>query len=180
MDSITLLFAILSGLIVNGTHGYLLWSQRDERKWSISTHAARDRQTHVIYLIGHLSAGLFFALFAYRFFVGVHDIEWLFWFSLIGLTFEYTQALLPARGKTNKAHAVAAYAMFISYTIVVTLAMINLDLSNMTRLFALPFLIAIPVCGIVALRKRDKFYFAQMIAISSFSILSIIYALGSF
>lgn len=180
MDSTTLLLAVASGILVNGTHGYLLWSQRNERKWSISSHAALDRRTYLIYLIGHLSAGTLFAIFSYRFFAGIHKAEWLFWLSLIGIAFEYAQALLPARGKTDKAHASAAYAMFVSYTIVVMLAMITLDLSNLTRVFALPLLFVIPISGVVAMRNRNKMYFAQMIAISSFSLLVIIYALGSY
>lgn len=176
----TIYWAIASGLIVNGAHGYLLWSQRDERKWSISVHAARDRQTYIIYLIGHLMAGLFFAIFAYKFFVTVHDLEWLFWLSAIGLMFEYVQALLPAKGNTNSIHAVTAYAMFISYAFVAVFSFFVLDLSAFVRLVALPFLFVIPIFGVLAVRNRDKMYFAQMIAIGSFSLVMIIYGIGKY
>jgi len=176
----TIGLALISALIVNGMHGYLLWSQRDERKWSISVHASKDRRTYTIYLIGHFLAGLFFAIFAYRFFVTTHDVKWLFWLSLFGLVFEYVQALLPARGKTNNAHAVTAYAMFVSYAVVALIAMITLDLSIFVRLVAIPFLIMIPVFGIIAVRYQEKMYFAQMVAIASFSLVMIIYAVESY
>lgn len=173
-------WAVASGLIVNGTHGYLLWSQRNERKWSISVHAARDKRTYGIYLIGHLSAGVFFAVFAYKFFVKIHDLEWLYWLSIFGLSFEYIQALLPARGRTNSVHAVTAYAMFISYAFVAVFSFFVLDIGNIVRILVLPFLLFIPIFGVVAVRNRAKMYFAQMIAIGSFSLVMVIYAIGSF
>ena len=172
-------WVIASGVIINGVHGYLLWSQRDERKWSISMHAAKDRQTYIIYLIGHLLAGLFFALFAYKFFVTIHDLEWLFWLSILGLKFEYIQAILPASGRTNSIHAVTAYAMFISYAFVAVISMFVLPLSTVVQLVILPFLTAIPIFGVIAVRNRDKMYFAQMISICSFSLVMIIFAIGS-
>jgi hypothetical protein len=171
--------AVASGLIVNGVHGYLLWSQRDERKWSISVHAARDRRTYTIYLIGHLLAGLFFALFAYEFFVTIHDLQWLFWLSILGLMFEYIQAILPAKGKTNTTHAVTAYAMFISYAFVAVFSMFVLDISTTVQVLVFPFLLLIPIFGVVAVRNRNKMYFAQMISICSFSLVMIIFAVGS-
>jgi len=173
----TVYLAIISGVIVNGVHGYLLWSQRDERKWSISVHAAKDRQTYTIYLIGHLLAGLFFAIFAYKFFVIAKDASWLFWLSMVGLTFEYVQAVLPAKGRTNSIHAVTAYAMFISYAFVAVFSMFVLPLSPLVRLITLPYLVAIPIFGVIAVRNKDKMYFAQMISICSFSLVMIIFAL---
>lgn len=173
----TVYLAIISGVIVNGVHGYLLWSQRDERKWSISVHAAKDRRTYVIYLIGHLLAGLFFAIFAYEFFVIAIDASWLFWLSMVGLTFEYVQAVLPAKGRTNSIHAVTAYAMFISYAFVAVFSMFVLPLSPLVCLVTLPFLVAIPIFGVIAVRNKDKMYFAQMISICSFSLVMIIFAL---
>lgn len=173
-------WAVASGLIVNGTHGYLLWSQRDERKWSISVHAARDKRTYGIYLIGHLSAGVFFAVFAYKFFVKIHDLEWLYWLSIVGLTFEYIQAFLPARGRTNSVHSFTAYAMFISYAFVAVFSFFVLDLTIIVRMLALPLLLFIPIFGFVAIRNKAKMYFAQMVAIGSFSLVMVIYALGSY
>lgn len=172
----SLLFVILSGLIVNGVHGYLLWTQRHERKWSISVHAAKDKQTYIIYLVGHLLAGLFFVLFAYDFYINMYDKAWLFWLACIGLTFEYVQAIVPAKGKTNMAHAITAYAMFISYAIVAVLSLFNLPLSREAILLAAPFLLAIPIFGVVAVTDRDHMYASQMVAIGSFSLVMIIMA----
>ncbi len=160
-------------------HGYLLWSQRDERKWSISVHAARDRQTYTVYLIGHLLAGLFFAIFAYKFFVINNDLKWLFWLSVVGLSFEYIQAFLPAKGRINTIHAVTVYAMFISYAFVAVFSFFVLDLSTLIRFLILPFLIVIPTFGVVAVKDRYKMYFAQMISIGAFSLVMIIFAAGS-
>lgn len=173
---ISIFFVIASGLIVNGVHAWLLWSQRHERKWSISVHAAKDKQTYKIYLVGHLLAGLFFALFAYDFYVNDHDKQWLFWLTCVGLTFEYIQAILPAKGKTNMAHAVTAYAMFISYAIVAILSLFHLPLSRGATLLAAPFLLAIPLFGVVAVKNRDRMYASQMVAIGSFSLVMIIMA----
>ena len=96
---------------------------------------------------------------------------------MVGLTFEYVQAVLPAKGRTNSIHAVTAYAMFISYAFVAVFSMFVLPLSPLVRLITLPYLVAIPIFGVIAVRNKDKMYFAQMISICSFSLVMIIFAL---
>jgi hypothetical protein len=172
-------YLILSGIIVNSVHGYLLWSQLDERKRSISAHAVKNRQTYTIYLLGHLTAGSLFAIFSYDFFVNTHDLRWLFWIVCAGVAFEYVQAALPARGKTDGLHSITAYAMFISYAFVAFFSMLVLPLSSAAWLLAAPFILFIAFSGVLAVRNRSTMYPYQMVAIGSFSIVIIIIALGS-
>ena len=159
-------------------HGYLLWSQRVNRKWSISVHAARDRQTYLLYLAGHVLGGLFFILFAHKFFIQIYHVKWLFVLSAAGVFFEYLQAFLPGKGNTESAHAFAAYCMFITYAAVTILSVFVLPLQTSTKLSAAPFLLAIPICGVFAHIKRNKLYFSQMIAIASLCISMLIMAVG--
>jgi hypothetical protein len=171
MRNITLL--ILSGICVNGVHAWLLWSQRNERKWSISVHAAKDKQTYKLYLIGHLLAGMFFFIFAYDFYVRIHDLSWLFWLTSLGLTFEYIQAFFPAKGKTNLTHVVSAFSMFVTYMFVAIFSLFYLPLSSAERYSLLPLMLVIPVFGTIAVLNRNKMYAAQMVAISTFSTIMI-------
>ena len=159
-------------------HGYLLWSQRANRKWSISVHAAHDRQSYMLYIAGHALSGLFFLLFAHTFFIQIYHVKWLFELSLAGIFFEYLQAVVPGKGTTESAHAFAAYCMFITYAAVTIVSVFVLPLHTSTRLVAAPFLLAIPICGVYAHVKRNKFYFSQMIAIGSFCISMLVMAVG--
>ena len=170
---------VLSALFVNGVHAYLLWSQRSERQWSISAHSARDKQTYLLYIAGHVLGGLFFLLFAYEFFTKTYDASWLFVLSCIGVVFEYAQAASPAKGSTDFAHTITAYCMFLTYALVTILSEITLPLSTLTRVLAAPFLLAIVVLGIYSRFNRQKTYLLQMIAIGSFCASMIIMALGA-
>ena len=153
-----LVYLLLSALFVNGVHGYLLWSQRHERKWSISVHAARDRQTYLLYLFCHIFGGLFFLLFAIHLFLVLHNIKWLFALALLGIIFEYIQAVLPGKGATEKAHAIMAYGMFCTYLIVVLLSEIVLPMNTLFKIITAPFRLAVFVAGYIAYKNRNKIH----------------------
>ena len=169
---------LISALIVNVTHGYLLVSQRDDRKSSISSHATHSKQTYVLYLIAHLLGGFFFIIFAYKFFVIDYNTSWIFVLAVVTVFFEYLQAFIPYKGKSELMHGMAAYGMWLFYLIVGYAAIINLPLRVETRLIALPFLICPIILGIYANYHRQKMYWLQMIIISSFCIGMLIIATG--
>ena len=159
---------LLSGLIVNLTHGYLLWSQRHDRKWAISAHAANDTRSYITYLIAHLSSAFLYLLFANEVFVQKFDVHWLFVASIITVSFQILQAVIPSRGKTIVLHGVLAYGMWTSHLIVGYGALVSLPLSNTIRYLALPLLICPVLLGIYAYFNKQKMYWLQMIVIGSY------------
>ncbi len=106
---------LLSAFFINGVHGWLLYYHRGNRKWSISEHAALDKKSYFLYVLGHLLGGAFWLVFAKVYFVDTVHLDWLFALSIWVVGFEYLQALLPAKGKTNKLHTIAALIMWGSF-----------------------------------------------------------------
>jgi hypothetical protein len=161
-----LLYLILAFVCINGLHGYLLVSQKSNRKWSISEHGAHSRQTLLLYIVGHLLGGAFFLLFAHNYFYGHHDNHWLFFTACIAVAFEYTQAFLPAKGKTNLPHFTAAYIMWLLSMGLGTVCVFVLDV-NHTRKLVAGAVAAINI-GILVYSHidRDKLYRYQMIMVT--------------
>jgi hypothetical protein len=106
---------LLSVLFINGVHGWLLYYHRGNRKWSISEHAVLDKKSYFFYVLGHLLGGAFWLVFAKIYFVDTVHLDWLFALSIWVVGFEYLQALLPAKGKINKLHTIAALIMWGSF-----------------------------------------------------------------
>ena len=164
----TALYLALSCLFVNGTHGYLLWSQRATRQWSISVHAARTAGTYAFYVVGHLLGGLFFLLFAYQLFVTTYQVVWLFTLACVTVAFEYAQAMLPAAGKTELGHTIAAYVMWSLFISTGVLALFVLPASLNRQLIAGLFMGATLAIFIYAHFNHKKLYIQQMAMVGFF------------
>ena len=157
-----LLYLLISIVCILGVHSYLLHSQRHERKWSISVHAAKHSKTLTIYLLGHIIGGGFFVLFAYSYFYALHDLKLLFLVACVAVFFEYLQACLPAKGKTNSPHELAAYIMWVLFIVVSLIAYFQLSLSAERRLLIAPLLIASIVMFIYVHYNHTRLYLYQM------------------
>lgn len=151
-----------AGVVINGVHGYLLWSQRHERKWSISVHAIKNRQTYLLYVAGHLVAGGLFLLFAKKFFVERFDNLVLFGLVCSTYFFEIIQAILPSRGSYERPHTAAAYIMWFSFVSAGLLSLYILPIESWAR--ALAVLVYVPLLMMLykAHTDRKRFYYYQM------------------
>lgn len=174
------LFLLLSaGVVINGVHGYLLWSQRHERKWSISVHAIKNRQTYLLYVAGHLVAGGLFLIFAKKFFVERFDKPVLFGLVCSTYFFEIIQAILPSRGSFERPHTAAAYIMWFSFVSAGLLSIIILPINVFTRSIAVFIYVPLIVMLFKARTNRKKFYFYQMAMVVLFYASMAIIVLGS-
>lgn len=108
---------LLSFVCANGMHLYLLHSQRNDRKMSISYHAVHSRKTYIVYILGHFFGGLFFLIFAYRLFYVEFGSETLWTISVLGVVSEWIQAITPAKNKYEIYHLVAAWSMALFMSI---------------------------------------------------------------
>jgi hypothetical protein len=171
-----ILYLLLAGLIINGLHVYLVWSQREDRKWSISVHAAKNNKTHLLYITGHIIGGFIFLVFAYSLFVEMYDVVWFFYWSCFTYIFEVLQALLPARGKTDKLHTITAYIMWLSFVSMGIVAIFYLPLTIVVRTISVGVLFIILAQLIYVHFNRNKLYIYQIYMVVLFySIMLLIY-----
>jgi hypothetical protein len=169
-----LVYLILAGLIINGIHLYLLWSQKDGRKWSISEHAAKNRKTYSLYVAGHIVGGFIFLIFAYQFYIEKFNTAWLFYMCCFTYFFEVLQAVLPAKGKTNIPHTIAAYIMWLSFITAGTLSVVVLPLSNTIKAISWIILAIIFAQLIYVHFRRNKLYFYQITMVVMFYIIMVV------
>ena len=155
-------YLLLAGILINGVHGYLLWSQRDERKWSISVHAIKNRRTHALYIAGHIFAGFFFLLFAKEFFVNLHNAPALFNLALLTYVFEIIQAILPSKDKYEKAHTIAALLMWLSFVTAGLLSIGFLNINTISRVIAATFYAPLLIMLVRSYFDRSRLYYYQM------------------
>ena len=157
-----LVLLLSAGVIINGVHGYLLWSQRHERKWSISVHAIKNRQTYILYVVGHLLAGGLFLLFAKRFFLERYNEPVLFGLVCSTYFFEIVQAVLPSRGRYERPHTIAAYIMWFSFVSAGLLSIFILPVATWGRYLAVLFYLPLVNMLFKAHIDKKKFYSYQM------------------
>jgi len=174
MDLRSIAFNNLLGafLVVNLLHLYLIESQRDDRKDTISYYALKNRQTYFLFIIGHLIGAYLFYTFAQTFFLDVFQLRSAYWFAVIGVIAECTQAFIPARGHWEKYHRFLAYLMAWMTIAIGLSSAISLPIPLPTRIFSF-VLLAMMVLLIIATNtiiKAKHFWMVQVIAIQMFYI----------
>ncbi len=170
---------MLSATCVNGVHGYLLWSQKHERKWSISTHAARDKQTYLLYVTGHVLGGLFFLLFAYKFFILYHHVYGLFYLVLATYFFEIVQAVLPSKGAYELSHTVSALAMWGLFLLTGAISIFAVPQATLSRVVAGLIYIPLITMLVYSFFNRSRLYFYQMCMVLLFYASVTVIVIGS-
>lgn len=159
---------LLSALCINGVHLYLLISQKAKRKSTISEHAVLHKKTYLLYVLGHLLGGAFFLLFAKEYYLDGLGLSGLFMLVVVTVVFEYAQALLPARGKTNNIHTITALMMWLSF---LTFGALNIIFVPATMLQKASATIVYAVLFMFlshATKNREKLYKYQMIMVLLF------------
>ncbi len=174
-----LVLLLSAGVIINGVHGYLLWSQRHERKWSISVHAVKNRQTYILYVVGHLLAGGLFLLFAKRFFLERYNERVLFGLVCSTYFFEIVQAVLPSRGRYERPHTIAAYIMWFSFVSAGLLSLSILPMEFWARAVAVLVYVPLLIMLYKAHTDRKRFYYYQMTMVVLFYVSMFFVMVGS-
>lgn len=167
MYELSLLCLALSFLAINGAHGYLVFYQRHDPKWSISDHAVLNRRTRLVYLIGHTVCGL--AFFVYAFLFIAPQVPSLMTLVVATVLLEITQAVVPSKGKVLLSpHSLTALSMWLGFTLIALLCVIFLDLNTMSR--TLGFILFGGVAGlfIYMVRNRQQIYRQQFLTILVF------------
>lgn len=110
----------LASFIVSGVlHGWLVYRHRNDNPASISYHAMRGSLEHGLFVVGHLLNGLLIVLFVNELFISQSSSLVVLILTGVVAGSEWLQAVLPARGKTDRLHTVMATIMALSMTILV-------------------------------------------------------------
>lgn len=158
----------LSALSTNGVHGYLLLSQKTKRKFTISEHAVLHSKSFVLYVLGHMFGGAFFLIFAKQYYLDVVNLGWLFGLTIFTVVFEYTQAFLPAKGKTNKLHTITALVMWTSFITLGLLSIIFVPAIAVRKVAATLVYTGLVASLLYASKDRERMYRHQMIMVLLF------------
>jgi hypothetical protein len=173
------LLLVLSGIIVNGTHGYLLWSQRNERQWSLSVHAAKHRISYMQYVLAHIVGGGLFLLFARELFTVRYDLDGLFYLAIFNYFFEVLQAVLPSKGKTEMSHTIAALIMWFAFLAIAIWSTIAFPVGTTSKLLNAGILTLLVVYLVKAYFDRPHLYRYQMIMIALFFLCMLLITISS-
>ena len=173
------LLLTVSFLAANVMHGYLLYRQRDDRKPTISHHAAKSPRTQLFYALGHIVAATSFYMFARKFFSGTPQAGALIVVSTIGYVADIIQAFIPARGKIEKYHEFFAYIMAFSVIIIAVLAAFTIPQAPLaafvSKTLAGCLVLSIPASNII---EQRYFYRIQMVSLIIFYIGLYVIVLG--
>lgn len=127
-----MIYLVISFLLVNTTHGYLLFSQRKDSPATISYHSVKSQFTLLLYILTHLSAGVLLALFVVSEFGTMN--KGLIAITSIAVLAEWAQALIPAKGKYDKAHTILAGIMATGLVTIVLICTFMTGTSTLVRL----------------------------------------------
>lgn len=148
----------LSFLAANLTHLYVLIRHRRSRLPTISERAAQTKTSLALYILGHFVGGLAFALFSYQFFWLTLGSKPLLAIAVLGVVFEWLQALVPAKGTLEKPHRALAYGMSGLMVLLGIWTILSLSLTSTTRTL-LVMIEAIIICGYPLVRRLPQKYF---------------------
>ena len=166
-------------MTVSIVHFYLVWHHRDNRRYSLSEHAVLDKQSHVIYIAAHVICEVFYLLFSYYFFIVEHKLWAPFYLNIVFVIFDFIQAILPSRGKTEKIHFVAAYISWVCYLSAGVIALFSLEISQ--PFLACAYLLLVPIVGMFGYMhiNRSKLYPYQLTVVPLFVLYMFLIVVGS-
>ena len=159
----------LSFLITNLVHTYVLIRHRSSKQPTISERAVQSQSSLVLYVAGHIFAGLAFVSFAYGFFWLQLHSQILFALALWGVLLEWIQALIPAKGKYEPIHRAVAYGMsgFIVALGIGSIISIPVPIVSKTLLVALE-LVIIAGYPLTTRLPHERFWVIQMVNMNLF------------
>lgn len=162
------MYIVLACLFVQGGHSYLLFSQKHDRKWSISDHAAVSGRTHLVYFICHFIGAIGWFMGSYLLFYH-SGFRYIFYISAAAAVFEVLQAAFPSKqGRIRSLHSIFAYLMWVSCMVTILLSTITLPLANWQRVVSVVCLVPITAMFVYMHINRQQIYHLQYATIYFF------------
>ena len=172
-------YLLSAGALVSIVHLFLVWHHRGNRKSSLSEHAVIDRRSHLLYFATHIFTEVFFVLFSYQFYVIEHHLYLPHYLNICFAVFDFVQATLPSKGRTEKIHFSAAYLSWVSYLMAGLVALIKIPLTEPYFVFAV--LLLAPILGMFGYMhvKRSNLYPYQVAIVPLFVLYMLVVTIGA-
>lgn len=172
-------YLLTAGVLISTVHFYLIWVHRENRKYSLSEHAIIDKRSHYIYIFAHIITEILFLSYSYQFFIARHNLPLPHYLNIGFAIFDFIQAILPSRGKTEKIHFTAAYISWVCYLLAGVLALVQLEVAEPYRMLAI--LLLIPILGMFAYMhiNRSKLYPYQITIVPIFIVYMLLVTIGA-
>lgn len=155
-------YLLVGGGVAALTHCYLVWLHRGKGKYSISEHAVANGKSHLIYFIAHVICELLVFKFSYDFYLVRHGLPPPHYLNISFVVFDFVQAALASKGKTEKVHYAAAYISWLSYIASGIVAFFTLSIAQPFKAMSLAFLLPALGMFIYIHFKRSKLYPYQL------------------
>jgi len=137
------------------------------------------KNSRLIYFFSHVICEVFFMLFSYRFFIKEHHLLIPFYLNIVFVIFDFIQAALPSRNKTEKIHFASAYISWFCYLLAGVICLFNLHLTEPYKTLAI--LVLIPVLGMFLYMhiNRSRLYPYQLSIVPLFVVYMLFVTLGA-
>lgn len=172
-------YLLSAGLLVSSVHFFLVWYHRENRRYSISEHAILGKKSQALYFLSHFVCEVLFLAFSYQFFIVEHSLVLPHYLNIVFAVFDFVQALLPSRGKTEKIHFATAYISWVSYLSGGLVALAKLHIDEPYRVLAI--ILLVPILGMFLYMhiNRSKLYPYQLLIVPMFAIYVLLITIGA-
>lgn len=175
----TLISLLTAGLIISLAHFYIVFSQGEHKKFSISENAIATNKNRLIYAVAHFTCDTLFLFYSYRFYLKEQDLLIPFLLNMNFIVLDSLQVILPSEGKTAKPHYVTAYISWISYLLSGVIALFLLPLSSGYKIILLIFLIPALAMFLYLHINSKKLYPFQLAIVPLFVLYLITITIGA-
>ncbi|HEX7963696.1 MAG TPA: hypothetical protein VF466_03830 [Candidatus Saccharimonadales bacterium] len=172
-------FLLIAGLAASGTHFYLVWHHRDNRRYSVSEYAMLTRKSHLLYFMAHIVCEVLYLAYSYQFLLVEHNLHVPFYLNVGWAILDLVQATLPSRDRTEKIHFIAAYVSWCCFLLAGIITLSTLHVAQPYTAVAITLLI--PTLGMFAYMhiNRSKLYPYQLTMVPLFVLSMLVVTIGS-
>lgn len=132
-----------------------------------------------MYFIVHILCEVFALLYAYTFLALGHNLTFATYFFVLFAVFDFIQAVLPSKGKTESIHFAAAYISWFAYQIAGVIMLFGLGLSRGYQVMAATALAPVIAMFFYMHINRSKLYPYQLLMVPLFVLSVVLMTLGA-
>lgn len=175
-------YLLFAGILISWSHFYVVWLHRKSKRLSLSEHAMLSNQSRIVYFLSHLIGELFYMLFSYQFFIVEHNLIVPFCLNIGFVVFDFVQAILPSRNKTEDLHIASAYISWWCYLLAGVICLFSLAITEPYK--AISAVLLVPILGMffymhIRRYKHLKIYPYQLVIVPLFVVYMLFIALGA-
>jgi hypothetical protein len=171
------LYILTAAVFAQGAHTYLLYSQRHERKWSLSRHAIVTPKSRLVYRIGSFLSGAAM-LAATNLMFDQPSTRFIFHIAIVTVILQWLQAIvLKDAEKIMSIHAFFAYFMWVEYILITGLSVFYLPTTSLQQWTAGLLALATTIVFLYMSLHRHGIWWLQYLSVYGFNIALLVLSL---